>query len=112
MPYVNREVREEFADTLDPILRFIEDRGIEQGELNYLVTRLMIASLADVVEGTARFSYNRLSAIHACVHDAADEFKRRLIDPYENAVISKNGDLYDALEAKVPPMRPKEETKP
>lgn len=112
MPYVNAEIRDEFAPHLAPLLKFIADRGLETGELNYLVTRLMIESLADVAEGTARMTYGRLSSTHAAVADAAGEFKRRLLDRYEDAVISKNGDLYDALESKVPPMRPKEETKP
>jgi hypothetical protein len=112
MPYVDRRVRSEFDPYIRRLLEFVKERGVTTGELNYLVTRLMIASLDCVAQGTAKFHYGDLSATHAAVVDAAGEFKRRLLDPYENAICSLNGDLYDALVAKVPPVRPPEKEIP
>ena len=109
MPYVNREVRDEFRPYIEPLVHFIEERGLTTGELNYLVTRLMLASLYG--DGP-RFGYADLSATVAAVRDAADEFKRRLMGPYEDAMIGKNGDLYAQVLSKVPPVRQTEEKKP
>jgi hypothetical protein len=109
MPYIDPRVREEFEGALNPLLLFVEERGLTTGELNYLVTRLILASLYG--DGP-RFGYADLSATVAAVRDAADEFKRRLMGPYEDAMISRNGDLYAQVLSKVPPVRAAEEKKP
>jgi hypothetical protein len=105
-------VRDEFGRFLAPLINFIDNRGLTSGELNYLTTAIMIASLEDVACGATPVHYNELSAAVAAVRDAADEFKRRLMDPYEDAAASKNGDLYATLVSKVPQVRAQEEKKP
>ena len=78
MPYVDPRVRAEFRSVLEPLTRLVSNRGLTTGELNYLVTAIMIASLDDAL-GVRRIHYNDLSHIVAAVRDAADEFKRRLM---------------------------------
>ena len=88
MPYINRERRA----ALDPIIDGLTKRlnhlptPPTRGDLNYCVTRL-------VVEVLNKDSYHSLSDCVSALRDAADEIQRRLLGPYEDTEIEKNGDL-------------------
>lgn len=69
MPYLNAYAR-----------HLVERDGPSQpGDLNYLVTRLMLQALSRVLSE---------------VHEAECEFRRRMLAPYEDAKILQNGDVY------------------
>lgn len=56
------------------------------GELNYLISRV----LAQHQDG-----YHDMSAWRAAVIDAAEEYYRRVMAPYEDRKCKENGDVYE-----------------
>ena len=59
------------------------------GELNYKITMTALDYLQH-----KPLNYATLNEIYGAMQLAAAEFKRRLIDPYENRKIAENGDVY------------------
>ena len=60
------------------------------GELNYVITTTAISYL----QAQPKFNYETLNGIYGAMQLAAAEFKRRLIDPYEDGKLNENGDVY------------------
>lgn len=60
------------------------------GELNYMVTELIIAYMKN-----NGLSYQTCNDIVGALSNASDEFKRRIQHPYEDYKIQENGDVYD-----------------
>ena len=85
MPYIKEEDKPKFDRQLRPLSQLI----MSLGELNYCCTVLMREEVRKRGE-----KYEKLSAIHGAVRDAADEFKRRVVDVYEDQKILENGDVY------------------
>lgn len=85
MPYIHRSRREaifrESRTDFDSSLR-------TKGELNFRISEL----LGEYIE-THGFSYQNLTDAKDAAIDAADEFRRRFIDKYEDKCIKKNDDL-------------------
>ena len=81
MPYVKSNIAREIDQGAYPT---------NKGELNYGITRKMI----DFLCFKDKVSYHDISDAIAAARDAADEMKRRLLDPYENKKIIENGDVY------------------
>lgn len=61
---------------------------MSSGELNYLVTQLLLEYLE-----TKGLSYATCNDIVGALDNAKDEFKRRVQDPYEDTKIELNGDV-------------------
>lgn len=59
------------------------------GELNYLITLLVINFLEE-----KGLSYQTCNDIVGALDNAKDEFKRRVQNPYEDRKIRENGDVY------------------
>jgi hypothetical protein len=59
------------------------------GELNFLLTELILDYL-----DTNELSYQTLNDIMGALGEAAAEFRRRVIVPYEDSKIAANGDVY------------------
>jgi hypothetical protein len=93
MPYINKEDREKFDDSL----KVISDNILSMGDLNYSISKIISNYLDDVntIEGkVGYFHYNNLVGVLEC---AKLELYRRLAAPYEDLKIIQNGDVYDAL---------------
>lgn len=86
MPYIAMNERQELYPLIRPLAEKLEAMGFTPGQLNYCVTRLMIE------RGATR--YADLSATRAAVMDAADEYQRRVINPYEDRKAAEAGDIY------------------
>ena len=87
MTYIPQEARR----WLDPLLdAFIEDGPVTRGELNYCISRLVLGFLS---RDPLPPNYATLSAVRAVLFDAADEFYRRAMVPYEDLKAAENGDL-------------------
>ena len=89
MPYVppvNRVALDVIIDGLVNRLREIKARP---GDCNYVVTRVVLEALKPG-EG---WSYHSLSDAVRVLKDAAAEIERRLLGPYEDDAILKNGDM-------------------
>lgn len=81
MPYINQTRRREMA------LR--AERPQTAGELNYVITSLIRDYLLDRGK-----NYQTMNDIVGALDNAKSEFKRRIQDPYEDAKIKENGDVY------------------
>jgi hypothetical protein len=61
-----------------------------KGELNYKLTLEAIAYLMR----QEKVGYGTISETIAALTDAAEEMRRRLLNPYEDIKIAENGDVY------------------
>lgn len=59
------------------------------GELNYLFTQLALKFVE-----TRGLKYETLNAIVGAFESAKAEFQRRIVAPYEDEAIKRNGDVY------------------
>jgi hypothetical protein len=98
MPYITPEKRISIDDLISDVEGFITEQkstfekpGIEVGEMNYIVSRLLNAYLKN--KGINYKSLNDCVGVLEC---AKLEFFRRLIMPYEEQKKIANGDVYDA----------------
>lgn len=86
MPYIAQDKRKE----LDEFLNNVVDQQLSVGELNYVITKLL---LSFVNRNGLRYDIcNSLLGVLEC---AKLELYRRLVGPYEDAKISENGDVYE-----------------
>ncbi|GMU26223.1 MAG: hypothetical protein AMXMBFR16_11280 [Candidatus Uhrbacteria bacterium] len=93
MPYINpasrRELDPKIDDLVDQLFRTSGENPVPKGNVNYVVTRIALQAL----EPRGGWTYTSLSDAVAALQDAADEIKRRLLGPYEDTCIERNGDL-------------------
>ncbi len=59
------------------------------GELNFAITMLMIGYLSQ-----KGLSYTNAQETISQANEAAAEFRRRILTPYEDKKIAENGDVY------------------
>ena len=86
MPYITKQEKAELKPLLDQI------KLASAGTLTYAVSILMINYLKNTSPHMLTFS--ALNACIGAVERATDEFKRRILDPYEQQKIRDNGDIY------------------
>jgi len=89
LPYINPEDRRHYEEGLNFITNLLSQRQFAQGDLTYIIYRLLIH--AEAYRGTR---YSSLSVVRASALDAALEFYRRRIAPYEDEKIRLNGDIH------------------
>lgn len=80
MPYIAKEVREQLANG--------ERMPSTPGELNYVFSGIAISYLK-----SKKLNYQTLNDISGAFTEALNEFRRRVIVPYELEKIAENGDL-------------------
>lgn len=78
MPYIDKKRRD--------IIAFPENSG----ELNYMVTELVVTYLRH-----NGLCYKTCNDIVGALDNAKDEFRRRVQHPYEDIKIKQNGDVYE-----------------
>lgn len=91
MPYIKQEDREKYDKHLVAIRENFSGESNDIGHLTYCIYSLMMAWL-----GCSKLWYNSrryhvLSAIIAAATDAAAEFRRCELTPYEETKIKENG---------------------
>lgn len=86
MPYIEALSRERLDPLLYPLQVTIESRG----DLTYCFTKLLLSQLPP----RDQWTYTLLSSLRATLHDASDEYYRRVMVPFENAKKDVNGDVY------------------
>lgn len=84
MPYIKSNQRDKFSDAVRELGELISDVG----ELNYVITS--IAHRFTIKTGV---NYAKLSAVHGVLNDAAAEFYRVVMAPYEDKKIYENGNV-------------------
>ena len=86
MPYIAQARRESFNDFLEKTKDLRIDTA---GELNFLVTKLMLTYLNQHGE-----NYRILNEIIGAIECAKMELVRRKLIPLEDAKIAENGDVF------------------
>lgn len=90
MPYIIKKQRQYLDPALETlIVRLIETDAVK-GNLNYVVSRLAWACAKHNGGG-----YDGISEAIGALRDAAEELRRRKLDPYEDIKIKINGDVFD-----------------
>jgi hypothetical protein len=91
MPYIDPKLRAKLDEPLKFLTWHVAEYAPRQhpGVANYLVTRLIV----DIMRPLDGWSYTSLSQAIAVLSDAAAEMRRRLLDPYEEKIILRNGDI-------------------
>lgn len=85
MPYIKQERRDALTATLRPL----PDTPKNPGELNYMITKLLVQYWEE-----HGHSYATINAIHGACGCALHEFQRRVVGKYEDQKIQENGDVY------------------
>ena len=96
MPYISSELRAKFDPCIDHLQDMLDDEKWE-GELNYIITRLVAGRFSRVTR------YQTIARVCGVLSNVKDEFYRRLAVPYENVAWSKNGDIpeYEELDTQL-----------
>jgi hypothetical protein len=91
MPYITSELRQKFDDSLAAMIA--EVRNVEPDDresvLDYLITMLVTISMRP----TSGWRFKSLHRAAAVFDSAKMEFHRRMLGPYEDLAIEKNGDV-------------------
>jgi len=96
MPYILKSDRTLFDLPLKEILSKMNtmadfgDGTVKAGVLNYLTS--MLCKYFIKINGT---NYENLNAVCGALDCAKEEFRRRVINPYEEGKIKINGDIYN-----------------
>ena len=86
MPYVKQEQR----NLMNPDLMEVANTITCKGDLNYAISTLMHLYVKNT-----KMNYQCLSDARAAALDAADEFYRSVIAPYEDIKAKENGSVSD-----------------
>ena len=87
MPYVPEDQRKRFEPDLSKLKRKLELIYRPKGTLTYLVYSLGVSYFK------GRESYTAMSDSISALNDAAEEIRRRYLNPYEDEAIKRNGDV-------------------
>lgn len=85
MPYIKQENRKKFEEALKQLAEVAPETA---GELNYLFS--VISSMYVQKKGVR---YQFLNDVIGALEGAKLEIYRRVVGPYEDSAIKKNGDL-------------------
>lgn len=88
MPYIKPSIRAFLDPHIDALSGALFEPGTSKGDLNYVITQLVIA----YVEHHGK-SYSTLSDVTGVLNDVRAEFERRVVGPYEDAKMVENGDV-------------------
>lgn len=101
MPYIKQNLRDEIDAEIENLAAKIN--GLSEtdtdfaGILNYTITTLISTVLIFKFE---KLRYWHSPLIRGVLMDVADEFYRRVVAPYENKQIMRNGDVEKFIELK------------
>lgn len=84
MPYIKIQTRKDMADTIKDLNCFIENKG----DLNYAICELVGRTILE-----NKINYTNMSEMIDAVHDAEQELRRRLLEPYEDIKRVENDDV-------------------
>ncbi len=101
MPYTDEDTqRTPFDQSIEDLQKEVTQFHIDdrEGVLNYIISRIVVGSFLDC---DSNYRYKYMSRAHEAFLAAAGEFKRRVLDPYEDMCIYKHGDIpeYEKFEA-------------
>lgn len=89
MPYISQGNRHALDTIIDGLVKRLRDIECRPGDCNYVVTRVVLEALRP----ESGWSYHDLHDAVGLLRDAAGEIERRLMGPYEDVAIRRNGDM-------------------
>ena len=89
MPYISQKRRQLFDTPVTGLINHLRRNGAVKGDINYVLCRLILGALRPETGWT----YASLSNALSVTDDVNKELRRRLLDPYEDDAIDKNGDV-------------------
>ena len=93
MPYIKQEDREKLDHYIDMAVNALRKESPDlinrSGLVNYVISRIVASSM----KPEFGWKYSGLSRAVGILEDATHEFRRRLMDKYEDECIERNGDL-------------------
>lgn len=90
MPYIAPEDRVNYDDTIDHLVKLIEETGFSVGSINYIISSIIWKCWKKM--GGNYTSGNNLVGVLECIKI---EFYRRRLAGYEDKKITENGDVKD-----------------
>ena len=94
MPYIPKKEREKYDHLIDALAHILNTRaGNDElsGEMNYVLFRL--ARLLCDPESGGVLRYSRIAVVLSALGEAEDEFRRRVLIPYEKEKEREYGDV-------------------
>jgi hypothetical protein len=91
MPYITQEARVPYEKAIENIVELLALLRAEtdvEGHFNYVVSSIMKRYIKKT--GNKYYKCNKFSGALNCIHS---EFYRRVVAPYEDEAIKKNGDI-------------------
>ena len=88
MPYTKPERRSPLDPAIYLLAKSLKSIDYQKGDLNYAVSRLLWLLVRDNI------GYSKCSEAKGALEDAAQEFYRRVLAPYEDKKSKENGDVY------------------
>lgn len=95
MPYIKEQDKVQVVANLDRLIENIKEFPLEEreGVVNYVISTVVASSLKP--DTGWRYKWlNRAMGVLTC---ATQEFYRRLVAPYEDNCIKKNGDILEYM---------------
>ena len=91
MPYITKENREKVDWKINDLIDVVRGQlGYQDtGGANYVITRTIL----NIMKPPTGWSYDSLSDVVKTLESVKAEVQRRLLGPYEDKCINKNGDL-------------------
>ena len=89
MPYIKN--RDRFDIEIEELLYLVQTTESIRGQLNYIITRIVHRYIElEIAHGQTK-NYDLLSNGKSILSDALDEYKRQILDKYEDKKKQENG---------------------
>jgi len=90
-PYIRKDERKAYDNLVTEIEKNLASvvRENFSGHLNYVITKL----ISEIIYRWPQ-NYDFFNTIVGVLDNVKDEFKRRILNPYEDYKIKENGDVY------------------
>jgi len=85
MPYIPEDAKKEMKDHINDLSMWIQCKG----DLNYVICELV----GKFISEDGDLTYTEISEKIDAVHDAEAELRRRILEPFEDMKMKKNGDV-------------------
>ena len=89
MPYIRKDQREDLDPLLEPLIHLLCSKKNNSGELVYVFYRILKEKYVDPPNADFDWQSTALKVLNATEH----EYYRRMMAPYENKAIRRNGDI-------------------
>lgn len=93
MPYIKQERRAKYDEHIKAIIHEVlvnvDYHDDVDGEMNYVITRIVAGAFSP----TRIWRYRFAARAYGCFLAAAAEFYRRILAPFEQGAIERNGDI-------------------